>query len=312
MVDPVGTTNSFIQQYGLLAVFVYMFLESGLLLHFVPSEVILPFAAALLVHGPVSFVVFVAVATAGGTAGSIFVYYVFGRGGEYVLERYGTYLHLTPADLERGRRVFHRWGEGTVFFCRFLPVLRALISIPAGIAEMDVRRFVLYTASGTAVFVSALTYLAHAGTQAGTPVHRALAALVAVLTLDVQYVRSHFRVVLMGVVASVVVLVVVWTHREWIRANPLAAKAALLRVVGIVGTVLGLLFITSAMSVPVAAYSLVTWIWDDPRFFVTALGLSPQGALVVTGVGVLFVTLVVYVGGKRIPVDVASRIGSRD
>ena len=289
-----------------------MFLESGLLLHFVPSEVVLPFAAALLVHGPVGFVVFVTVATAGGTAGSVFVYYVFGRGGEYVLERYGTYLRLSPADLERGRRVFRRWGEGTVFFCRLLPLLRALISIPAGLAEMDFRRFVLYTASGTAVFVAALTYLAYAGTQAGTPVNRALAALVAVLTLDVRYVRSHFLVVLVGVVASAVAILIVWTHREWIRSNPLAAKTALLRVVGIVGTVLGLLFITSAVSVPVAAYSLVTWIWDDPRFLVNSLGLSPQEALVVTGLSVLFATLVVYEGGKRVPVDVLPRFDSRD
>ncbi len=307
-----GTTNTFIRQYGLLAVFVYMFLESGLLLHFVPSEVVLPFAAALLVHGPVGFVVFVVVATAGGTAGSVFVYYVFGRGGEYVLERYGTYLRLSPADLERGRKVFRRWGEGTVFFCRLLPLLRALISIPAGLAEMDIRRFVLYTASGTAVFVAALTYLAYSGTQAGTPLHHALAALVAVLTLDVRYVRSHFLVVLAGVVASAVAIIVVWTHREWIRANPLAAKTALLRVVGIVGTALGLLFITSAVSVPVAAYSLVTWIWDDPRFFVNSLGLSPQEALVVTGVGVLFATLVVYETGKRIPVGAVSHLVSRN
>ena len=308
MAGVVASINAFIQQYGLLAVFVYMFLESALLLHFAPSEVVLPFAAALLVHGPVGFVVFVVVATAGGTGGSVSVYYVFSRGSEYVVERYGTFLRLSPADLERGRHVFHRWGEGTVFFCRLLPVLRALISIPAGIAEMDFHRFVLYTASGTAVFVSALTYLAYAGTQAGSPVHHALVALVAVLTLDVQYVKTHLTFVLAGGVVSVTAVVVVWTHREWIRANPLAAKTVFLRAIGVVGTALGLLFITSAMSVPVAAYSLVTWIWDDPRFFVNSLGLSPRTALVITGVGVLFVTLAVYEGGKRVPVDAVSRL----
>jgi membrane protein DedA with SNARE-associated domain len=307
-----GTTQTFIQQYGLLAVFVYMFLESALLLHFTPSEVVLPFAAALLVHGPVGFAVFVVVATGGGTAGGVFAYYVFGRGGEYVLTRYGSYPHLSADDLERGQRVFRRWGESTVFFCRLLPVLRAVISIPAGVSEMAFRRFLLYTASGTAVFVTALTYLAYSGTRAGTPAHHVLTALVRILTLDVQYVKTHVSVVLSLVVLLVAAFVVVWTHREWIRSNPAAAKAVVLRVVGVVGTALGLLFITSAMSVPVAAYSLVTWVWNDPRFLVVSLGLSPRMALVVTGLSVLAATFIVYEGGKHVPVSAVFRFDSRD
>ncbi|ODR82444.1 hypothetical protein BG842_20730 [Haladaptatus sp. W1] len=307
-----GSTQAFIQQYGLLAVFVYMFLESALLLHFTPSEVVLPFAAALLVHGPIGFLWFVVVATAGGTAGGVFAYYVFGRGGEYVLTRYGSFLHLSADGLERGQRVFRRWGESTVFFCRLLPVLRAVISVPAGLSEMAFRRFLLYTASGTAVFVTALTYLAYTGAQAGTPVHRALTALLRVLALDVRYARTHVPVVLSLVVLLVVALVVVWTHREWIRTNPTAAKAVVLRVVGVAGTALGLLFITSAMSVPVAAYSLVTWLWNDPRFLVASLGLSPRAALVVTGLSVLVATFVVYEGGKRVPVRAVRRFDLRN
>lgn len=302
---------SFIQQYGLVAVFLFMLLESALLLHFTPSELVIPFAAALLVHDSLSFVVFVVAATTGGVSGSILAYFLFGRSGSYLLERYGRYLNLSPSALDRGGRIFRRWGEGTVFLCQLLPFFRAVISIPAGIARMKIRKFITYTAAGTTVFVSALTYLAYTGTQAGTPVHRALITLVSIVTLNIAYVRTHLGFVLVGLGIILIFCLLIWCNREWIRTHPDAAKMRTFRLLRGLGVVVGLLFISSPLSVPQAAFSTITWFWDDPRFFVVSLGLSPQLALVLTGVATLGGGLIIYELGQRIPTDLLIRLFQR-
>lgn len=293
----------FIQQYGLLAVFLYMLLESALLLHFTPSELVLPFAAALLVRGPFSFVVFVFVATAGGTTGSIVVYLLFGRNGRRFLDRYGWYLRVSPEQLDRGDRLFDRWGESVVFFCQLVPGIRALVSIPAGIAQMDIRRFIAYTALGTGVFTSTLTYLAYTGTQAGTPVHEALTALLGLLTLDFAYMQSHIVVVVVEVILLSVCAAVIWLNRRWIRTHPDIAKTKFLRAVLVIGLVVGILFVTSALSVPAAAFTFITWLWNDPRFFVVELGFSRRIALLLTGIAVSTGSLVVYALGQRVAIE---------
>lgn len=163
------TVLVFVETYGLVAVFVYMLLETSLALHFVPSEVVVPFAAALLVTGPPSFVAFVLVATAGATVGSVVAYYVFGVNGARALERYGRWVHVSQSDLDRWEGWFHRWGESAVFWGRLLPVVRAFVSVPAGAARMDRGRFVAYTAAGTLLFVLALTALGVSGAHTRLP-----------------------------------------------------------------------------------------------------------------------------------------------
>ena len=127
----VQTIQTFIHTYGLLAVFVYLALETGMILHFAPSEIVVPFAAAELVHGPFSFLVFVLVATTGATIGAVFPYAIFRRYGRIALDRYGRYVHITPEDVDRGEDWFRRWGESSVLWGRILPFVRAYISIPA-------------------------------------------------------------------------------------------------------------------------------------------------------------------------------------
>ena len=126
----VQTIQTFIHTYGLLAVFVYLALETGMILHFAPSEIVVPFAAAELVHGPFSFLVFVLVATTGATIGAVFPYAIFRRYGRIALDRYGRYVHITPEDVDRGEDWFRRWGESSVLgvaFCRsFEPISQFL------------------------------------------------------------------------------------------------------------------------------------------------------------------------------------------
>jgi len=179
-----------IRQYGFLAVFVYMTLETAFLLHFAPSEVVVPFAASQLVHGPASFGLFVLDATAGATVGSLVAYFLLGINGERVLARYGRYVNVGEEDVERSQRWFRRYGESSVAWGRLLPFVRAFISIPAGISRMPLSRFVAYSAGGAFVFNAGLTYLVYQGANERSPIgwlvdaaltHPALVVLLAVV-----------------------------------------------------------------------------------------------------------------------------------
>ena len=159
-----GLTQTFLDfmaQYGYLAVFVFMFLETSMMFPFAPSEVVVPFAAGVLVHDPVTVVAFSLAAAAGATVGSLFAYYLFGILGERALDRYGRYVHVSAEDVERGQRWFRRWGESSVFWGRLLPVLRSTISIPAGLARMRVGKFALYSATGAFAFNVGVAWLVY-------------------------------------------------------------------------------------------------------------------------------------------------------
>lgn len=204
---------AFIARYGWVAVFVYMVLETAFILHFAPSEIVIPVAASRLVTDRASFALFLANTTAGATIGALLAYYVFGRYGERALERFGRYLHVDDDDIERGERWFLRWGETSVFWGRLLPVMRAVISIPAGMAGMNLRKFVAYSAVGSAIFNFAFTWLVYSGEKSHSPLDIAVIYLggIAESTLAQPHVAAGF-----GVVALVLVGVA-WTRREKIR-----------------------------------------------------------------------------------------------
>ena len=165
---PGGLTQTAIDlviQYGYLAIFVFMFLETSMLFPFLPSEVVVPTAAALLVSDPFTLGGFAVAATAGTIVGSLFAYSVIGVGGQYALGRYGRYVHVSEDDLERSQRWFRRWGESSVLWGRLLPVLRSVISIPAGFAGMNPTKFTLYTALGGLVFNAAVGATVYYGMQ---------------------------------------------------------------------------------------------------------------------------------------------------
>ncbi|MDS0282707.1 DedA family protein [Haloarcula onubensis] len=266
-----------------------MVLETSLLLHFVPSEVVLPVAAALLVVGPLSFAAFVLVATAGATVGSLVAYVLFGRNGARVLDRYGRYVHVSQADLDRWQGWYRRWGESSVFWGRLLPFVRALVSVPAGAAAMPPRTFVVYSAAGSLLFNASLTYLVYAGPRSGEPVRVALATVTNVLLLNLAYIRTHPSVVLVEVAVALSVALLLWHRRAWIRAHPGAAKRLSLAALRLCGGIAGLLLISAALSVPAQAFASLTWVWNNPRYLL-AYGLSQADILLLLGVLTLLAT----------------------
>lgn len=144
---------------GYLGVFFLMVLES--IVFPMPSELVMPFAGFLVSQGRFSmFGVFLA-STLGSMVGSIASYYAGRIGGNRVVTRYGKYLLLDLEDLKKTERWFAKSGEKTIFIGRLIPVVRHLISIPAGIARMDFKKFLFYTFVGAAIWNMLLAYLGY-------------------------------------------------------------------------------------------------------------------------------------------------------
>jgi membrane protein DedA with SNARE-associated domain len=149
-----------IDHYGYLGLFVALVL--GNLGAPVGTEIVLPVAGALTATGHLSslwltIVVALGGELAGGSAG-----YAIGRfGGVPLIERYGRYIHFTHQRLVRVHQFFERWGTFAIFICRFLPVIRGIAAIPAGVAEMNLALFYLWTFLGSLIFCSVLILLGY-------------------------------------------------------------------------------------------------------------------------------------------------------
>ena len=138
-------------------IFLLMILES--MVFPVPSEAVMPFAGFLIADGKLSFTGVVVASTLGSIVGSLISYAMGYYGGKPFINRFGKYLLLDTHDLEITERFFAKRGSLTIFIGRFVPVIRHLISIPAGIGKMNLIKFSIYTIVGAAMWNSFLTYL---------------------------------------------------------------------------------------------------------------------------------------------------------
>jgi len=124
-----------------------------------PSELIMPFAGFLVYLNKFNFWLVVVFSTLGSLVGSLISYYMGKYGGERFVTRLGKYVLLDESDLKATERWFAKNGELTILIGRFIPVVRHFISIPAGIGNMKMKRFIFYTVLGACVWNSFLTYL---------------------------------------------------------------------------------------------------------------------------------------------------------
>lgn len=130
----------------------------------IPSEVILTFGGFMTTYSDLNIWLTILVATVGAVAGALILYGVGRLISRERLERWlsgrlGRILRLKPEDLHKADQWFGRRGKRTVFFCRFIPIVRSLISIPAGMAKMNLGIFLLLTAVGTGIWNMALVWL---------------------------------------------------------------------------------------------------------------------------------------------------------
>jgi membrane protein DedA with SNARE-associated domain len=132
----------------------------------IPSEVIMPLAGYMATRGEFSLFWVVVAGTVGAVLGAMPLYYAGARLGEERLKEFtdshGRWLTVSRRDVDRASRWFDRHGAAAVFFCRLVPGLRSLISLPAGIKGMGLGRFTFYTTAGSALWTSLLTVAGYA------------------------------------------------------------------------------------------------------------------------------------------------------
>ncbi|MFH1105893.1 MAG: DedA family protein [Candidatus Aenigmatarchaeota archaeon] len=137
-----------ISALGYLGILFFMALESAALP--VPSEIVMPFAGYLAYLGKFDMFLVVAMGTIGNLLGSVVAYYVGLLGGRPLIKRYGKYFLVHEKKLVLAERFFGAHGDKAVLVSRMLPIVRTFISIPAGIGKMNFKRFLIYTAIGSA------------------------------------------------------------------------------------------------------------------------------------------------------------------
>jgi membrane protein DedA with SNARE-associated domain len=142
---------------GYTGIIVLMAMESSIFP--VPSEIVIPPAAFLAAQGKLSFTGVVLAGTLGSYLGSAITYWASRLIGRPLIVKYGRFVLLTPKKLERAERWLARYEAGGIFFARLLPVVRHLISIPAGIVRMNFGLFSMMTITGSAIWCYILAYL---------------------------------------------------------------------------------------------------------------------------------------------------------
>jgi membrane protein DedA with SNARE-associated domain len=199
--------TNFILRHGYEAVFVLMVLESACIP--IPSEVTMLFGGALAnatfvtavasasgAAEPLNFLLVGLMGTLGNLVGSLIAYGAGRAGGRPLIDRWGKYILLRRHDVDRAEAWFADHGEAAVFVSRLLPVVRTFISLPAGVAEMPVGRFAVYTVAGCLPWTFALAAGGYAVGESWKKVER------------------FFRPVSLVVAALLVVAVVWWVVRH--------------------------------------------------------------------------------------------------
>ncbi len=189
-----------ISQHGYLAIFLLMTLESACIP--IPSEAIMGFGGALTagtaiagVTGHMNLWWVVVLGAVGNLVGSWIAYAVGKTGGRALVERYGKYILIRYHDIDKAEAFFARHGESAVFISRILPVVRTFISFPAGIAEMPLIKFSVFTLLGSLPWALALAFAGRslathwdAVSKWGTPV-----SVVVTLVIAVVLVRWYIK-----------------------------------------------------------------------------------------------------------------------
>lgn len=190
-------TLNLLNNAGYLGIFLVAFLDRALM-NWIPAEVVLPLMGLAISRGFFSFWLVVLTTSLGGVLGDWLIFSLARRWGRLVVEKYGRFLFLGRHELQHGDELFRRYGDRLVFFGRFMPIVRAFVAIPAGIARVSTSRFLLYSALGS---LPANLPFIYAGEKAGenwhifSPYLRFLDffALTAVMIFVVWYIYKHWK-----------------------------------------------------------------------------------------------------------------------
>ena len=146
-----------ISNSGYLGIFFLMVAESALIP--IPSEVIMPFSGYLVSTGKFNAIFVILAGSIGNLIGSWIAYFVGLRLGREFILRYGKYVLLKKSHLELTESYFTKYGDRSTFISRLLPAIRTYISLPAGVANMNLKKFSIYTIAGSLIWNTMLTYV---------------------------------------------------------------------------------------------------------------------------------------------------------
>ena len=150
---------SIMEQFGYLGVFLLIAIEN--IFPPIPSEVVLLFGGFMTTYTELNVILMIVAATLGSLLGAIVLYYVGKilnkeRLKKLVSGKLGKILRIKTEDIDKADKWFDTKGNKTVFFCRFIPIVRSLISIPAGMSEMPMLKFLIYTIAGSTIWNTVL------------------------------------------------------------------------------------------------------------------------------------------------------------
>jgi membrane protein DedA with SNARE-associated domain len=202
----IDTITGLIAQYGYPAVFVAAFLE--VIFPPIPSEVIFPlvgFTALSRALGIENAIGMATVGSLGSTAGAILIYLVSLKVGRAAIARFGKRVRVSEQEIEKAERWFKKYGSIAVFTGRMIPGIREIVSIPAGIAQMNLVKFIVYTFAGSLLWCIILTL---AGYYLGEAWSRFS-----------EQASSAFNIVTIIVIAGIIGGIIVWYLRKRKRAS---------------------------------------------------------------------------------------------
>ena len=180
-----------------------------------PSEAVMPPAGYLVATGRMNAALAMGACILGGLAGSYANYWIASRVGRWFFVRWGRWVLVSERSLERSERFFQRHGPIAVFTSRLFPVLRHLVSIPAGIARMSVGRFFLYTGAGAGLWGAVLMMIGWLIGKEGQH-----------LTHEKVALFSHRAVLILIPAVAVLITGYVIRHRRRVRAEAAAGTGA--------------------------------------------------------------------------------------
>ena len=196
----------FVLDWGYLGIFVMMVFESTAVP--IPAEIVIPPAAFWASQGKLSIVGVVIAATAGGWVGSAISYWLAYKLGRPLVTKYGRYVLISPAKIEAADHWFETYGAGGIFVARLLPVIRHVISVPAGLFRMDFKKFSIMTILGAGVFCAALAWFGQQVLGGHPEVMRDPTAMIALMKE-----KSHYLIGFAVVIGALYWLMIVMQRR---------------------------------------------------------------------------------------------------
>ncbi|EFR99658.1 DedA family protein [Listeria seeligeri] len=150
--------TSIMADFGYIGIFLLIMVEN--LFPPIPSEIILTFGGFMTTVSSLNVVMVIIVATLGSVVGAILLYKVASYFGKErltkIVLKHGRILRLKESDIERAENFFLKYGSWAVFLCRMIPLIRSLISIPAGMTQMKMSRFLVLTTAGSLLWNTVL------------------------------------------------------------------------------------------------------------------------------------------------------------